>query len=87
MEFIEIETVDFIQLWMQPKDCDKDILYGAQFSDGYEVIDYTIEFASYKFIDSDEMKEKISEKYNVTDFSTKAEKLEGAGQISIFDYV
>ena len=87
MEFIEIETVDFIRLWMHPKECEKNILYGAQFSEGYEVIDYTYEFAAYKFKDFEEMKEKMEEKYNMTDFSTRAEKLEGAGQTSIFDYV
>lgn len=87
MEFIEIETVDFIRLWMHPKECQKNILYGAQFSESYEVIDYTYEFAAYKFKNLEEMKGKIEEKYNVTDFSTRAEKLEGAGQTSIFDYV
>ena len=87
MEFIEIETVDFIRLWMHPKECEKNILYGAQFSESYEVIDYTYEFAAYKFKNLEEMKGKIEEKYNVTDFSSRAEKLEGAGQTSIFDYV
>lgn len=87
MEFIEIETVDFIRLWMHPKECEKNILYGAQFSESYEVIDYTYEFASYKFNNFEEMKEKVSEKYNVTDFSNKVKTLEGSGQTSIFDYV
>ena len=87
MEFIEIETVDFIRLWMNPKECEKNILYGAQFSESYEVIDYTYEFAAYKFKNLEEMKGKIEEKYNVTDFSNKVKTLEGSGQTSIFDYV
>ena len=53
----------------------------------FRSIDYTYEFAAYKFNDFEEMKEKMEEKYKVTDFSTKADKLEGAGQISLFDYV
>lgn len=77
MLLLDVDNTEFEQLCNHPQDCRPGLLYGSQFAEHYEVIDYTVEYASYLFKNEIEAKEIISEKY---------EDIEVTSQITMFDY-